>query len=46
MRKVATKAENLLWQALRNRQLEGLKFKRQAPLDGYILDFEAALTER
>ncbi|WP_348627247.1 DUF559 domain-containing protein [Mesorhizobium sp. M4B.F.Ca.ET.058.02.1.1] len=24
---------------LRNRQLEGLKFKRQVPLDGYILDF-------
>ena len=30
---------NVLWQALRNRQLEGLKFKRQVPLDGYILDF-------
>lgn len=39
MRADATKAENLLWQALRNRQLEGLKFKRQVPLDGYILDF-------
>jgi very-short-patch-repair endonuclease len=39
MRSDATKAENMLWQALRNRQLEGLKFKRQAPLDGYILDF-------
>ncbi|PLP59002.1 hypothetical protein CYK37_10870 [Mesorhizobium loti] len=39
MRADATKAENLLWQALRNRQLDGLKFKRQVPLDGYILDF-------
>ena len=39
MRADATKAENNLWQALRNRQLEGLKFKRQVPLDGYILDF-------
>ena len=39
MRKDATKAENLLWQALRNMQLEDLQFKRQAPLDGYILDF-------
>ena len=39
MRADATKAENLLWQALRNRQLEGLKFKRQVPLGGYILDF-------
>jgi very-short-patch-repair endonuclease len=39
MRADATKAENVLWQALRSRQLEGLKFKRQVPLDGYILDF-------
>lgn len=39
MRSHATKAENLLWQALRNRKLEGLKFRRQMPLDGYILDF-------
>ncbi len=39
MRADATKAENVLWQALRNRQLEGLKFKRQVPLEGYILDF-------
>ncbi|EAB6718409.1 DUF559 domain-containing protein, partial [Salmonella enterica subsp. enterica] len=37
MRTDATKAENLLWQAIRNRQLEGLKFRRQVPLDGYIL---------
>ena len=39
MRRDATGAENVLWQALRNRQLEGLKFKRQVPLGGYILDF-------
>ncbi|KQY20978.1 endonuclease domain-containing protein [Rhizobium sp. Root483D2] len=39
MRADATVAENLLWQAVRNRQLEGFKFKRQVPLDGYILDF-------
>ena len=39
MRADATRAENQLWQALRNRQLEGLKFKRQVPLGGYILDF-------
>ncbi|HEV2898960.1 MAG TPA: DUF559 domain-containing protein [Pseudaminobacter sp.] len=36
MRADATKAENMLWQALRNKQLEGLKFKRQESLDGYI----------
>ena len=39
MRREAARAENMLWQALRGRQLEGLKFKRQVPLDGYILDF-------
>jgi len=39
MRADATMAENLLWQALRNRQLEGFKFKRQVPLHNYILDF-------
>lgn len=39
MRKDATRAENLLWQALRRDQLEGLTFRRQYPLDGYILDF-------
>lgn len=39
MRTDATKAENMLWQALRNKQLAGFKFKRQVPLDGYILDF-------
>lgn len=39
LRKNATDAENLLWQLLRDRQLEGLKFRRQHPLGGYILDF-------
>jgi very-short-patch-repair endonuclease len=39
MRADSTKAENVLWQALRNKQLEGLKFKRQVPLGRYILDF-------
>ncbi|ENN85850.1 protein of unknown function DUF559 [Rhizobium freirei PRF 81] len=39
MRHDATKAENMLWQALRRSQLEGFKFRRQVPIDGYILDF-------
>ncbi len=39
MRADSTKAENLMWQALRNRQIEGFKFKRQVPTGGYILDF-------
>ena len=36
-----TKAENRLWQALRNRQLEGRKFRRQHPIDRYVVDFVA-----
>jgi len=39
MRGDSTEAENLLWQALRGKRIEGLKFRRQLPLDGYILDF-------
>ena len=39
MRADATKAENILWQALRNERLGGLKFKRQTPIAGYIVDF-------
>ncbi|QLF70247.1 endonuclease domain-containing protein [Peteryoungia desertarenae] len=39
MRADATGAENRLWQELRAKQLGGFKFKRQVPLDGYILDF-------
>lgn len=39
MRADATKAETMLWHALSGSKLERLKFKRQVPLDGYILDF-------
>lgn len=39
MRKDATLPEHLLWQVLRNKQLNGLKFRRQVPCDDYILDF-------
>jgi len=39
LRANATNAEYLLWQVLRDRQLEGLKFRRQHPYVGYILDF-------
>ena len=34
-----TGAEALLWAMLRNRQLDGLKFRRQAPVAGAIVDF-------
>ena len=39
MRVDATRPEAKLWDALRGRQLEGFKFRRQVPLKGYILDF-------
>lgn len=34
-----TSAEARLWQALRSRRLESWKFRRQHPIDGYVVDF-------
>jgi very-short-patch-repair endonuclease len=34
-----TSAEDLLWRELRNRRLDGWKFRRQAPIAGHIVDF-------
>src|SRR5436309_3009661 len=39
MRRDLTPAERVLWQALRRRQLLGLRFRRQYPLGSFILDF-------
>jgi very-short-patch-repair endonuclease len=39
MRSEPTNAEHRLWQMLRAKRLEGYKFKRQVPVDGYIVDF-------
>ncbi len=39
MRKNPTQAEELLWQELRGRKLNNLKFRRQQHMKGYILDF-------
>lgn len=39
LRKNSTKAETLLWSRLRSRQIEGIKFRRQQPIDSYIVDF-------
>lgn len=39
LRKRATNVENYLWRFLRNRQLEGFKFRRQEPIGRYIVDF-------
>nr|WP_235562876.1 endonuclease domain-containing protein [Brevundimonas sp. Root1423] len=37
-----TGAERRLWEMLRGRQFEGLKFRRQAPVAGSITDFLCA----
>lgn len=34
-----TKSEIVLWNALKGRQLAGLKFRRQHPLGPYVVDF-------
>ena len=39
MRHAPTPAEDLLWRVLRGRQLDGYKFRRQRPIDRFIVDF-------
>ena len=39
LRRNATPAEKLLWEALRNRKAGGLKFRRQQIIEGFIVDF-------
>ncbi|MFK0204333.1 endonuclease domain-containing protein [Agrobacterium sp. NPDC090283] len=39
MRKTMTDAELKLWNAVRAHRLEGLAFRRQLPVAGYIVDF-------
>ncbi|NBU27715.1 MAG: DUF559 domain-containing protein, partial [Caulobacteraceae bacterium] len=39
MRRQPTHCEARLWERLRGRQFEGLKFRRQAPIGRYIVDF-------
>lgn len=39
LRHESTEAEKLLWAAIRNRKLNNLKFRRQHPLDKFIVDF-------
>src|SRR4051812_24331829 len=42
LRTVQTSAEEKLWKCLRNRRLNGLKFRRQVPIDHYVADFYCA----
>jgi very-short-patch-repair endonuclease len=39
LRSRQTKPEDILWDILRNRRLDGLKFRRQVPLLIYTVDF-------
>jgi len=39
LRQESTPAEKLLWTELRSRKLNGLKFRRQHPLDKFVVDF-------
>ena len=39
LRRTATPAEQRLWTHLRNRRLDGFKFRRQPPIGRYVVDF-------
>jgi very-short-patch-repair endonuclease len=39
LRKDMTDAEHALWRLLRDRRMEGWRFRRQEPIDRYIVDF-------
>jgi very-short-patch-repair endonuclease len=41
LRRQMTEAEKVMWNKLRDRRLDGVKFKRQKPIAGYIVDFVA-----
>ncbi|MCX8568537.1 endonuclease domain-containing protein [Aminobacter sp. MET-1] len=39
LRREATEAEDRLWQELRGRRLDGIKFRRQVPVGRFVADF-------
>ena len=39
LRQTQSVAEDTLWQRLRRNQLNGWGFRRQAPIEGYVVDF-------
>jgi very-short-patch-repair endonuclease len=39
LRRDSTEAETCLWSILRNRSLDGWKFRRQVSIDSFIIDF-------
>jgi very-short-patch-repair endonuclease len=38
-RKEPTPSEAILWQALRGKKLDGIKFRRQQPIGSFVVDF-------
>jgi very-short-patch-repair endonuclease len=45
LRQTATEAEETLWEQLRGRRLLGLKFKRQASIGNFVVDFYCSSRE-
>lgn len=39
LRRRSTDAERIMWRLLRDRQLDGVKFRRQVPIGPFIADF-------
>ena len=39
LRQSSTRAEGILWDRLRSSRFQGVKFRRQVPIDRYIVDF-------
>src|SRR5688572_16931768 len=39
LRKNMTQAESMLWKSLRSRKLAELKFRRQSPIEWFVVDF-------
>ena len=39
LRQQTTRAEDILWRTLRGSLFEGAKFRRQVPIDRYVVDF-------
>jgi very-short-patch-repair endonuclease len=39
LRRDGTRAEQLLWGVVRNRQVDGAKFRRQHPVGRFVVDF-------
>ena len=42
LRNNQTEAEKIMWEKLKNRKFEGLKFRRQHPINKFVADFYCA----